>query len=77
MAHLNTVMHELVKIFPRHEFEKIVRSKQTDRYAKKFKSWHHFIVLLYSQVSGKESLREIEHGLRIVNRRVKMYQLWA
>ena len=32
-------------------------------YCKYFTSWKQFLTLLYTQISGKDSLREIENGL--------------
>jgi hypothetical protein len=34
-----------------------------DRYCKRFSAWKQCLTLLYAQITGKDSLREIETGL--------------
>lgn len=63
MAHYNTILHELLKLIPRHHFDNRVRQLQSDRYVKKFDTWNQFTVLLYAQASGKTSLRDIQNAL--------------
>lgn len=63
MAHYNTVLHQLLSLVPRHHFENRVRQLQGDRYVKKFSTWNQLTVLLYSQASGKSSLRDIQVAL--------------
>lgn len=64
MAHYSTVFDDLLDLFPRHQFEKFSEALDADRYVKKFTTWNQLTVLLYAQASGKNSLREIETGLR-------------
>lgn len=73
MAHNNTVMHQMLQLIPRHEFDTIVKKQAGNRYVKKFTCWHQLITLLYAQASGKESLREIEQGLQA--NQSKLYHL--
>jgi hypothetical protein len=63
VAHYNTVFNDLLDLFPRHEFDRIVEALDADRYVKTFTTWNQLTVLLYAQASGKNSLREIETGL--------------
>lgn len=63
MAHYNTILHQLLSLIPRHQFENRVRQLQGDRYVKKFTTWNQLTVLLYSQASGKSSLRDIQNAL--------------
>lgn len=65
MAHYTTIMNELLHLIPRHRFGTIVNRYYGDRYVKCFDCWNQFTVLLYAQASGKDSLREIEHGLTV------------
>jgi hypothetical protein len=70
MAHYNTILNQVLHLFPRHKFETVVNRYFGDRYVKKFSCWNQYTALLYAQASGKESLREIEQGLRLNNRRL-------
>lgn len=63
MHKLGTIFTELLKLFPRYQFEKSIERYQGDRYVKTFNTWQQFITLLYSQIKQKDSLRDIEAGL--------------
>jgi hypothetical protein len=63
MPHINSIFSELLKLLPRHQFEKAFCAHGGDRYAKRFTTCDQFTTLLYAQISRKESLREIETGL--------------
>ena len=63
MSKIGTLFGELLKPVPRFHFEKAVSTHKADRYSKKFSSWNQLTTLLYAQITGKESLREIETGL--------------
>ncbi len=65
MAHSNTLMNELLKLIPRHQFDAIVKNHNGDRYVKRFNCWQQFVTLLYAQAADKASLREIEQSLTI------------
>ncbi|NQU17274.1 MAG: DUF4372 domain-containing protein [Candidatus Saganbacteria bacterium] len=62
MSHYNTVFYELLKLIPRHEFENAVYRHQGDYRVRRMNCWNHFATLLYAQISGKDSLRDIEMG---------------
>jgi len=70
MSHYNTILNQLLHLFPRHQFETITNRHAGDHYVKKFSCWNQYTALLYAQASGKESLREIEQGLHLNNRRL-------
>lgn len=65
MAYSNTLIHELLKLIPRHQFETIVKSHGGDRYVKRFTCWNQLTTLLYAQAADKASLREIEQGMEV------------
>jgi hypothetical protein len=67
VSHLNTIFNQLLFLVPRHEFEKSVSRSSVDRYVKYFSCWQQFIVLLYTQIRKKESLRDITSSLRTQN----------
>jgi len=62
---VNTIMTELLKIFPRYEFEKLERTHSGNYYTKYFTGWQQLIVLLFAQAGYKDSLREIETALKV------------
>ena len=69
MPHYNTVMNELLNLVPRHEFERIVKEHGGDTNVKKFSCFQHFVVMLFAQLRGLDSLREIETALGVYQAR--------
>ncbi|MGE4489714.1 MAG: IS4 family transposase [Kiritimatiellales bacterium] len=65
MSYKPTVFNQLFNFIPRHAFEKAARRHDADRYAKTFKAWQQFLLLLYAQATGKQSLRELVSGLQL------------
>jgi IS4 transposase len=56
----NTVLGELLKALPRRRFAAIVARHRGDRYIKGFSSWDHLVSLVFTQLGGVSSLRELE-----------------
>ena len=69
MSHYSTLFSSLLLQLPRHSFETLVKQHGADRYAKKLSTWNQFTALLYAQISGLESLREIESAFSVQNLR--------
>src|SRR3989338_5056229 len=63
MAHHNTILNQMLKMFSRHEFQKCVSQTGTEYHARGFSSWNHFVSMLFGQLAGVDSLRGIEAGL--------------
>ena len=66
----NTIFSQLFHFIPRHRFEKKVKEMNGDRYCKGFTAWIQFLTCLYAQITGKDSLREIEQGLLVNSKRL-------
>jgi len=56
----NTRFGELLKVLPKNIFNRCVEQHQSDRYYKDFSTWDHLIGLMFAQLSGCRSLRELE-----------------
>jgi len=67
MSHYNTIFNQVLQIPSRFKFEQLVKQYNGNRYVKHFSCWNLFTVLLYAQIDGKDSLRDIETGLMIQN----------
>jgi len=63
MAHHNTILGQMLKMFSRHEFQKAVSETGTEYHARGFSSWNHFVSMLFGQLAGQDSLRGVEAGL--------------
>jgi hypothetical protein len=63
MRHHNSVFHEMLKHVPWHVFERLVSEHGADARVRRLSTRDQLIALLYGQLSGAQSLREIEGGL--------------
>jgi len=63
MHRVDTIFSELLKLCPRYQFQKAVERYQGDRYVKSYTTWQQYITVLYSQITQKDSLRDIVTGL--------------
>lgn len=58
----NTRIGEILKGLSRGNFQRWVTHRQADKYTKGFSSWNHLVAMIYTQISGHQSLREVETG---------------
>ena len=58
-----SIFSQLLRFFPQTEFTSIVKKHGAERHAKGFTSWSQFVSMLFCQLAGAESLREICTGL--------------
>ena len=63
MQHQNSVFHSLTKHIPWSTFERLVEQHGSDFRVRRLDSKSQFLALLFAQLSGASSLREIEAGL--------------
>jgi len=65
MKQVTTLPGELLKIFPRYEFEKLEKQHQSNHYTKYYTGWQQLITLFYAQIGGHDSLRGIQTSLAL------------
>ncbi len=63
MSHTNTVLSQLLKFIPRHEFQSLAREHHQGQRLRKISRWDQFVGLLMAQLSGRQSLRDIEANM--------------
>jgi IS4 transposase len=63
MRHENSVFHGLLKHVPWHRFESLVEDHGADARIRRLSTKSQFVALLYGQLSGAASMREIVTGL--------------
>lgn len=66
MASERTVFSQLLDFLPRHEFNKCVRRYQGNYRIRDFSCFDQFLCLAFAQLTGRESLRDIETCLRAI-----------
>ena len=75
MRHENSVFHSLTKHIPWAEFDRLVTQHKSDFRVRRLDSKSQLLGLLFGQLSGAKSLREIETGL--LSHTARLYHLGA
>lgn len=73
MAHCSTVLSQIIRIFPRHEFQTLAKKHHSGQKFRSFSRWTQFIALLTAQLTGRDSLRDIVENMAAQAR--KLYHL--
>lgn len=55
---------QVLSLIDRHMFNKLVSKYDSDKYNKGINTWTHFVAMLFMQMAGATSLRDISNGLR-------------
>lgn len=63
MSHSNTVISQLLKLLPRHEFESLANKHHVGRAFRKASRWSQLVTLVVAQISGRRSLRDIVENM--------------
>lgn len=75
MRHQNSVFHSVLTNVPWHEFDRLVELHESDARVRRLTTKSQFVALLYGQLSGASSLREIVTGLE--SHAARLYHLGA
>jgi IS4 transposase len=75
MPHHNTVFRDILKLVPWRRFETLVDEHDADARVRQLTTKGQFVALLYGQLSGASSLREIVTGLS--SHAARLYHLGA
>src|SRR5207237_1509578 len=59
----SSMFSQLLKLFPRTEFQALVKRTLAERHARGFTCWGQFVAMLFCQLGQARSLREICGGL--------------
>ncbi len=75
MSYHSTVLSELLKVLPRHEFEASARQHHRGRRLRSIGRWDQFLALAVGQLTGRTSLRDLVANLHAQAR--KLYHVGA
>ena len=67
-----TVLAQLMDLVPKHEFDKCVRRYGGDKHVRRLSCYGQFLAMCFAQLTGRDSLRDIEICLRAVGRKLYM-----
>lgn len=65
MAQIPFVFNQLVKFIPKDYFERLVHKYHGNSYVKDYTCWRHLLVMVWAQLSGRRSLRDIVSSLKV------------
>ena len=71
MSHHNTVIAQMLKLIPRHEFDTLANQHHAGRSFRKASRWSQFVTMMVAQLSGRNSLRDI-----VDNMTAQMHRLY-
>lgn len=63
MTRVTSIFSQLLQLFPRAEFDALVRKHRAERHARGFTCWGQLVAMLFCQLGRAHSLREIGNGL--------------
>ncbi len=58
MAHCNTILSQILRLIPRHEFEQLANQYHSGRAFRTASHWSQCVTLMMAQLSGRNSLRD-------------------
>jgi Domain of unknown function (DUF4372)/Transposase DDE domain len=64
VSRFSSMFSQILKLFPRTEFQALVKRTYAERHARGFTCWGQFVAMLFCQLGRAHSLREICGGLR-------------
>jgi len=67
MHNPTTVLQQVLAFLPEQQFQTFVGQHEADKYVKTFSCWNQLTTMLYAQATQKDSLRDIETGLTILD----------
>jgi hypothetical protein len=59
----SSLFQQILNVFPRAEFARLVTNHRAERHARGFTCWQQFVAMLFCQLGRAQSLREICDGL--------------
>lgn len=71
MNRVCSIFSQLLKLFPRAEFEALVKDHKAERHARGFTCWGQFVAMFFCQLGRAHSLREICQGLAACEGKLK------
>lgn len=63
MAHSNSIFSQILKLVPRHEFNRLAKTHDGNRRSDAMSRWTQFVAMATAQLTGRASLRDIESAI--------------
>ena len=76
MNRVCSIFSQLLQLFPRLEFEQVVKEHRGERHARGFTCWGQFVAMLFCHLGKAQSLREICGGLAASEGKLRHLGVW-
>lgn len=70
MVNVN-LFSQLLALIPREKFDKLVKKHESNKHSKAINSWTHFVSMIFCQLGGASSVRDISNGLMSTTGNIK------
>ena len=70
MAHSNTILCQIVSLFPRHKFEVLAKMYHVGQKFRSFNRWSQFLAMAIAQISSRKSLRDVVSNIGAQRQRI-------
>lgn len=70
MAYSNTILNQIVSLFPRHEFEQLAKTYHVGQKFRSFNRWSQFLAMTIAQISSRKSLRDVVSNIAVQRKRI-------
>lgn len=65
MPQIPYIFNQLVAFIPKDYFDRLVKKFSANKYVRSYTSWNHLLVMIWAQLTSRQSLRDIESSLRV------------
>jgi hypothetical protein len=66
----NTILCQIVSLFPRHEFEVLAKMYHVGQKFRSFNRWSQFLAMAIAQISSRKSLRDVVSNIGAQRQRI-------
>lgn len=70
------IFSQICDFLPKNQFDWFVKKYQGNKYVKKFTCWNHLLVMIFAQLTHRESLRDLIATLNAHKTKVFVWVLW-
>lgn len=65
MPQIPYIFNQLISFVPKDFFDRLVKKYHANKYVKSYSCWNHLLVMIWAQLTSRQSLRDIESSLRV------------
>ena len=71
------IFSQLVSFLPKRVFDGIVKRHEGDKWVKHFTCWNQLLVMMFGQLAGCDSLREVAAIIDAIKSKSQLFLIWT